>query len=509
MTKPCLTVLAVLFMLTACVHEPSVEKARPNIIFVLTDDQRYDALGFLNGEIQTPHIDRLAQEGVHFRNAFVTTSLCSPSRASILTGLYAHAHGVVDNLKQNLRDDVVFFPQDLQAAGYQTAFIGKWHMGLHSDAKQPGFDYWVSFAGQGNYMPVEGSTINVNGNRVPQQGYITDELTDYAMQWLNERNQQRPFFLYLSHKAVHANFTPAERHNSLYSDAEFELPDSSADTPENYAGKPMWVRNQRNSWHGVDFAYHSDLDIRAYLREYHRTLAAVDDSVGRLLAWIDDQGIGEHTIVVFMGDNGFMFGEHGLIDKRNAYEESMRVPLLAHAPGRFPAGTVVDEMVANIDIAPSLLSLADVEAPRPMHGRDFGPLARGETVPDWRSELYYEYFWNWVFPQTPTTFALRTKDFKLVQYHGIWDTDELYDLRKDPGEMHNLIADPEHESVVRRMRKRLYELNLETGGTPEIRYTVKEGHGLRFRTPAGAGHAEFPDSIYRQPNSTDREDYKD
>ena len=374
MTKLCLTVLAVVLMLTACAHGPSVEKARPNIIFVLTDDQRYDALGFLNDEIRTPHIDRLAQEGAHFRNAFVTTSLCSPSRASILTGLYAHAHGVVDNLKQNLREDMVFFPQDLHAAGYQTAFIGKWHMGLHSDDRQPGFDYWVSFAGQGNYMPVEGSTINVNGNRVPQQGYITDELTDYAMQWLKERDHERPFLLYLSHKAVHANFTPAERHKSLYSDAEFELPDSAADTEENYAGKPMWVRNQSNSWHGVDFAYHSDLDIRDYLREYHRTLAAVDDSVGRLLAWIDDQDIGENTIVVFMGDNGFMFGEHGLINKRNAFEESMRVPLLAHAPGRFPAGTVVDEMVASIDIAPSLLALAGVEAPRaPCTGRTLDP----------------------------------------------------------------------------------------------------------------------------------------
>ena len=213
--------------------------------------------------------------------------------------------------------------------------------------------------------------------------------------------------------------------------------------------------------------------------------------------------------MVFMGDNGFLFGEHGLIDKRNAYEESIRVPLLAYAPGRFPAGAVVDEMVANIDIAPSLLALAGVTPSSPVHGADFGPLARGENVQDWRSELYYEYFWNWVFPQTPTTFALRTDDFKLIQYHGIWDTDELYDLRSDPGEMRNLIGDPGHKAVVRQLRQRLYSLNLETGGQPQVPYTIKEGHGLRFRTPDGAEQAEFPESIYRQPNPPDIEDYKD
>ena len=509
MTKLGFAVFAAALIVAACAADPSAAKARPNIIFVLTDDQRYDALGFLNSEIRTPNMDRLAREGVHFRNAFVTTSLCSPSRASILTGLYAHAHGVVDNLERSLSPGTRFFPQDLQAAGYQTAYIGKWHMGLHGDEKQPGFDYWISFAGQGNYLPVDGSTINVNGNRVPQQGYITDELTDYAMQWLQERDREKPFFLYLSHKAVHANFRPAERHEHLYEDAEIRLPESAADTPENYAGKPMWVRNQRNSWHGVDFAYHSDLDIREYLRDYRRTLAAVDDSLGRLLEWISDQGIGENTVVVFMGDNGFLFGEHGLIDKRNAYEESMRVPMLAYAPGRFPAGTVVEEMVANIDIAPSLLSLAGVETVRPMHGRDFGPLARGEQLPDWRSELYYEYFWNWVFPQTPTSFALRTDEFKLIQHHGLWDTDELYDLRNDPREMRNLVDSEQHKPLLRRMRKRLYELNLETGGQTAVPYTIKEGHGLRFRTPDGATQAEFPESIYRQPNPADIEDYKD
>ena len=178
-------------------------------------------------------------------------------------------------------------------------------------------------------------------------------------------------------------------------------------------------------------------------------------------------------------------------------------------PAAFPPDWLSNEMVANIDIAPSLLSLAGIEAPRPMHGRDFSPLARGEAAPEWRTELYYEYFWNWVFPQTPTSFALRTDRFKLIQYHGIWDTDELYDLRSDPLEMRNLIAVPEYKPVVRRMRKRLYELNLETGGTAAVPYTIKEGHGLRFRKRGGAEQAEFPESIYRRPNPPDIEEYKD
>jgi arylsulfatase A-like enzyme len=226
-----------------------------NVIFILTDDQRYDELGFMNPVIDTPNMDRIAAEGVHFENAFVTTALCSPSRASILTGQYMHNHGVVDNNKPP-REGTIFFPQYLQKAGYSTAFIGKWHMGEHAlaghrlDDPQPGFDHWVSFAGQGHYYPevVEGKVnqLNVNGEQVDQKGYITDELTDYALDWLNNRDNDKPFFMYLSHKAVHANFSPAERHENQYADREIPVPDSQADTEENYDGKPLWVKNQRN-----------------------------------------------------------------------------------------------------------------------------------------------------------------------------------------------------------------------------------------------------------------------
>ena len=258
---------------------------RPNVIFILTDDQRYDALGFLNPIIDTPNMDGLADEGVHFRNAFVTTALCSPSRASILTGQYMHNHGVVDN-NSSPGDGAVFFPEYLRQGGYNTAFIGKWHMGDRATAStalgspQPGVDHWVSFAGQGEYYPntVNGKPyqLNINGSQVDQKGYITDELTDYALDWLNSLSDDAPFFMYLSHKAVHANFSPAERHATQYSGRVIPVPESQADTAANYEGKPLWVRNQRNSWHGVDFPYHNArFDAQAYQLQYFRTLSAV------------------------------------------------------------------------------------------------------------------------------------------------------------------------------------------------------------------------------------------
>ena len=491
---------------------------RPNIIFVLTDDQRFDALGFLNPSLSTPNMDRLATQGVFFKNAFVTTSLCSPSRASILTGLYAHAHGVVDNHKQNLQPGTTFFPQYLNQAGYQTAYVGKWHMGRHTDEKQPGFDYWVSFVGQGSYLParpeIDGggqSWINVDGKRVKQKGYITDELTDYALDWLGKTKRETPFFLYLSHKAVHGPFIPADRHKALYQNVEIAPAPNQDISAELGTKQPRWVKDQRNSFLGADFPYHTDAKIEDIRMDYRRSLSAVDDSLGRILKWIESKGLSEKTLVIFMGDNGFLFGEHGLIDKRNAYEESMRVPLLAYMPGILPANTVVTEMVANIDIAPTILDVAQVQSQHAMHGRSMLPLAMRQPVEDWREALFYEYFWEWTFPHTPTTFALREDRYKLIQYHGVWDTDELYDLQADPYEKNNLIAQPEYRDRVREMRKDLYAMLVETDGEPVIPYTRKEGLGIRFRDRFQSGEkaADFPESFLKKPNAPDREDYKE
>ncbi len=475
-------------------------KQPPNIIYILTDDQRYDELGFMNPVLSTPHMNRLAKEGTHFRNAFVTTALCSPSRASILTGLYMHNHGVVDNNKPP-REGTRYFPEYLQQAGYNTGFFGKWHMGEHlssnrkMDDPQPGFDRWVSFAGQGHYYPQgengETHTLNVDGQSVPQKGYITDELTDYALSWLNTRKKDKPFFMYLSHKAVHAEFLPAERHREQYKNIEISMPASQADTEENYEGKPMWVKNQRNSWHGVDFPYHSSLNIQSYKLQYHRTLSAVDDSLGQILKWLKDNGQDKNTIIMFMGDNGFLFGEHGLIDKRNAYEESMRVPLLMWG-GDVKQNHKVNQITANIDIAPTVLEMAGAKIPDNLDGKSFYALAKGKRINNWRSDLLYEYYWEFNFPSTPSTFALRTEQYKFIMYHGIWDTEELYDLKNDPQEMHNLINVPAYLSLVADLRAQLFDRLEASPYATQVPFTEKFSSGAVLRHRDRAQAAEFP-----------------
>jgi N-acetylglucosamine-6-sulfatase len=465
-----------------------------NIVFILADDHRYDALGFMGHPfLQTPHLDSLARNGVHLKNAFVTTALCSPSRASILTGLYAHRHRVVDN-NNPVPPGTVFFPQYLQRAGYATAFIGKWHMGGESDAPQPGFDHWVSFRGQGTYLP-SASGLNVNGQRVPQKGYITDELTDYALDWLEKRPAGQPFFLYLSHKGVHADFVPAERHKGRYKDKPFPTPKTMALTKENLAARPMWVQNQRNSWHGVDFPYHSDLDIAEYYRRYCETLLGVDNSVGRVLDWLRRRGLLDSTLVIYMGDNGFAFGEHGLIDKRTAYEESMRVPLLMQCPELFKGGTVVEQMVANLDLAPTILEAAALQPPEGLDGKSFLRLAQGKSVP-WRDALLYEYYWERNFPHTPTLHALRTDRFKYIHVHGLWDLDELYDLKADPLEAKNLISSREHQATARELNRKLFDLLEQTQGMWIPLYPDRGG-SQNLRRASGAPTAQFPPELIR------------
>lgn len=472
--------------------------ARPrNIVFILTDDHRYDALGFLKGQrfLQTPVLDSLARDGIHCKNAFVTTALCSPSRASILTGKYAHRHKIVDN-NTPIPAGTTFFPQYLKQSGYATAFIGKWHMGAASDDPQPGFDRWVSFRGQGTYLP-SSDGLNVDGKHVPQKGYITDELTDYALDWVQRQTKDRPYFLYLSHKAVHSEFIPADRHKGRFQDATFVPPPTMDASGDMARGRPMWVQNQRNSWHGVEFPYHSDLNIEEYYKRYAETLLAVDESTGRILDTLKKRGELDSTLIIYMGDNGFAFGEHGLIDKRTAYEESMRVPMLARCPELFSGGRVVDQVVANIDIMPTCLAAAGLEPPVGMDGQNFLPLAEGKLTP-WRDSLLYEYYWERNFPQTPTMHALRGNQYKYIRYHGIWDLNELYDLKEDPHETNNLINSPKHAQVVKDMNARLFEMLEKTDGMSMPLYPDK-GRASDKRHPDRSKRADFPDDFLVKP----------
>ena len=426
-----------------------------NVIFILSDDHRYDFMGFLNKPkfLKTPNMDRMAREGAYIKYATVSTALCSPSRASILTGQFAHRHGVVDN-NSRVPAGTRFFPQDLQKAGWQTAFMGKWHMGHASDEPRPGFHKWISFKGQGVYF---NPTFNIDGKRVKRQGHICDLLADYALDWLkNERDQDRPFFLYLSHKAVHAMFEPAKRHHGKYDDVKLEYPKSMAYTEENYKGKPRWVKEQRNSWHGVDYMYHGQMDFDTFYRRYCETLLSVDESIGRVIKYLEGNNLAEETLVMYMGDNGFVFGEHGLIDKRHMYEESMRVPFLAWCPGMIEPGSVIEELIQNIDIAPTVMDVAGLDTPERMDGQSFLPILQGKKTP-WRDSAFYEYYWERNFPHTPTTHGVRTNRYKYIHYHGIWDIDELYDLRNDPEEMNNLIDSPEHQDLIKQLNNRVFE----------------------------------------------------
>lgn len=468
-----------------------------SVIFILTDDHRYDALGFLKGQsfLETPHLDSLARDGVHFKNAFVTTSLCSPSRASILTGKYAHQHKVVDN-NTAIPKGTSFFPQALQKAGYATAFIGKWHMGGESDDPQPGFDRWISFRGQGSYLPSPNG-LNIDGKRVPQKGYITDELTDYALDWLNQRPKDKPYFLYLSHKATHAEFIPADRHKGKFAGAKFVWPESSAKPGATVEHRPRWVQDQRNSWHGIDYPYHSKLSVEEYYKGYAETLCAVDESTGRVLEALRKRGELDSTLIIYMGDNGFGFGEHGLIDKRNAYEESMRVPMLARCPELFGGGKTVEQIVANVDVMPTVFAAAGLDMPGDLPGRSLVPLAQGKAD-GWRNELLYEYYWERNFPQTPTVHALRGERYKYIHYHGIWDIDELYDLQKDPKEMKNLIFSAPHAGVIREMNQRLFATLRDTQGMSIPLYADSGGQN-RLRNPDAQHAADFDPALYLPP----------
>ncbi len=442
-----------------------------NVVFILSDDHRYDYMDFHPDSpdfLRTPGMDRMAREGAHLANAFVTTSLCSPSRASILTGQYAFRHGAVDN-SNPLNEGTTLFPERLQEAGYQTAFFGKWHIGEATDDPKPGFDRWVSFRGQGVYY---NPTLNFDGERRQVEGYTSDLLTQYALDWLEGgRDEEQPFFVYLSHKAVHAEFYPAERHDDQYAEAELAKPQSMKYIEQNYEGKPDWVRAQRFSWHGVDYMYHNredhPQDLDEIITEYSETLMGVDESISRVLDYLEENGLAENTLVIYMGDNGFMLGEHGLIDKRQAYEESMRVPMVAWAPGFIEAGTTIEENILNIDLAPTFLDIAGGSMPEGhvVDGLSFLSILENGSSDTWRTSFVYQYFWEHAFPHTPTTYAIRGDRYKYIYYHGVWDKNELYDLQTDPREMYNLIDVPAHRARTDSLRNEMFTIFEENGAT--------------------------------------------
>ena len=450
--------------------------ARPNVLFILCDDLRPDALGCYGSKhVKTPHIDRLAAGGVRFTSGFCTTSLCSPSRASILTGLYAHAHGVRNNFTE-LPVSLPHWPGRLHEQGYATGYVGKWHMGEENDAPRPGFDWFVSHKGQGKYFDTE---WNVNGERrETPKGYYTTVVTDYAVDWLAKQPSGKPWALCLGHKAPHSFYFPEERYKHAFDDIPVPYPQSAF----HLDGQPEWIRQRLPTWHGIygplfewrkqfpDTRPEAVKDFENMVHAYWGTVLSVDDSVGRLVQLLESRGQLENTLIIFMGDNGLLEGEHGMVDKRTMHEPSIRIPIIARGPG-LPAGKVVERQVLTEDIAPSVLDTCGAPPiPKP-HGRSWKALCN-QGDPDWRTAWLYEYNYEKQFPYTPNIRGIRTDRFKFVHYpHGDGSADrhlpEMYDLATDPDERTNLAVDPAHAATRADLERQLAALLTSFGLTPE------------------------------------------
>lgn len=437
-------------------------KDRPDIVFVLLDDLRWDAMSFMGHPyIETPNIDRLREQGAYMKNAFVSTSICCPSRATFLTGTYANRHGVIDNETSEYNPEITPpLTKYLQKAGYKTAMIGKWHMGKDGSPR-PYFDYWLSFKGQGVYHD---PLFNINGERIQFDGYTTDLLTDFAIEFIEDQPVDEPYFAMLSHKAVHEPFRPAPRHKDAFG-ANTVLPEPES-WSEDFADKPDWQRRQRSRdsrWtYRTRTRENEDLpdsippkpwkEGEKYVQQL-RCAAAVDDGIGRIMEVLRERGSLENTLIVFTSDNGYFHLEHRRWDKRLAYEESMRIPMLVVYPGMIEKGATVTELVNNADFAPTVLDYAGIRPPQQMQGSSMRPLFE-EQNPDWRDSVFYEY-WKELVHAIPTMTAVRTDRYKLIRYPEIDDIDELYDLEEDPHEMNNLARDPEHANLHDRMSKLL------------------------------------------------------
>lgn len=435
-------------------------RERPNIILIVTDDQRYDAFsasgfGGLFRFLKTPHMDRLAREGVHFRNAFCTTSLCSPARASMLTGQYMRTHRV-NSLQKGFAGAPRLFPHLLRDAGYETGFIGKWHIGAHSDQPVDAFHRWVAFRHQGDYV---NPLLNVDGTSTPSRGYVTDILTDYAVEFLTRR-RNAPFFLHLSHKAPHDPCTPPPRLEALFANERIDYP---ASYYEDHTGKPAWFLNSiGHDWFHILF--HPRENFERYVKNYARCLAAVDESLGRVLKALDDTGQAENTAIFYTSDNGHFMAEHQMFTKMLMYEESIRVPLLVRYPAHAPRGVRRDELVLNVDIAPTVAELAGVAVPTSMEGRSFRGLLEDGRAPAWRRSFLYEYEEDAPYLGLPQMEGVRTADG--WQYTRFPDWEQLFDIRSDPAQMRNLAADPKYAAKKQQL---IAELRRLGGGQAPLR----------------------------------------
>lgn len=462
-----LTAALLVMLAVPTIVEAAEPRPRPNMVVVLVDDLRWDELGCAGHPfVQTPHIDRIAYEGARFRNAFCTTPLCSPARANLLTGLHTHHHGIRDNTDHSQQSHrLATFPQTLQRCGYTTAYIGKWHMG-NDDSARPGFDHWVCLQGQGtSFDPV----LNVDGQRSKFTGHTTDVLSEKAVAFVRAQNA-KPFCLYFAHKALHpeltqrddgsltdpaaARFLPAPRHDRLYADAAIPR---RLNVVDDLRGKPALQRPIADL-PPLSRATGTDDET---IRDRLRMLTGIDEGVGLLLAALEESGRLDNTVFVFTSDHGYWYGEHGLsVERRLAYEEGIRVPLLVRFPPLIPRGTLIDPFALSIDLAPTLLELAGVRSESPIDGRSLVPLMQGRTPEDWRKHFLIQYNSDTVFPrlQRMGYRAIRTGHWKYIRYTDLEGMDELYDLKHDPYEMRNVIDRDDVQTTRDQLDRQLNDL---------------------------------------------------
>lgn len=492
----------------------SPEEQRPNIIYIMSDDHAYQAISaYGSGLNNTPNIDRLAHEGALFTRGFVTNSLCAPSRAVLLTGKFNHLNGRIDNLESVFDQGQMTFPKLLQKAGYQTALVGK----LHLAGNPQGFDYWNILPGQGNYYNPDFIEMGVK-KRVA--GYVTSLTTQFALNWLDRRNKSKPFCLLLHQKAPHRNWLAEEKYLSLYEDRDIPFPDNffddykgrgtAAETQEMevvkhmdwghdmkfendpYTGKPTsfmqdikrfnpeQLKAWQTAYHGRNEAFlknkpeGKDLakwKYQRYIRDYLKCIKSVDDGVGQVLDYLKANGLDKNTIVIYTSDQGFYLGEHGWFDKRFMYEESMRTPLLMRYPKEIKAGTVISDLVQNLDYAPTILDYAGLKKPSEMQGESFRKLAAGKPVKDWRKALYYHYYEYPAVHQVKRHYGIRTERYKLIHFYYDVDEWELYDLQKDPHEMKSIYDDPDYAKVRKVLHTQLNELRKKYKDSPGLMET--------------------------------------
>ena len=459
---------------------------RPNILFIMSDDHAAHAISAYKSHINvTPNIDRIADGGMRFDQCFCTNSICTPSRATILTGLYNHENGV-RTLADRLDGRMLNFPQLLRAAGYQTAIIGKWHLG-HGRAWDPtGFDYWNVLPDQGEYF---NPPMNEKGTTRVYPGYATDIITDLSLDWLEHRDPNRPFLLMCHHKAPHRPWLPDDKHRHLYEDVDIPLPDTFDD---DYASRPAaeaaHMRIDRDLKpgdlkasvpEGLSPSQEKQWKYQRYIKDYLRCVASIDDNVGRVLDYLDDRGLAEDTVIIYTSDQGFFLGDHGWYDKRFMYEESLRMPFLIRYPREIAAGSVCSAMALNVDFAPTFLDLANVPIPETFQGNSLRPLLQGTVPPDWQTTMYYRYWMHLdSIHKVWAHYGVRTERYKLIYYYGealgssgsedrptpkSW---ELFDLQEDPQELCNLYDNPAYREIVITLKQELDTLQARLHDVP-------------------------------------------